>query len=396
MIRTPTALLTAGFLLAPALPACSQATEPSAPTTGFRVVTVAEELVNPWAMAFVPGGDMLVTERPGRLRIIRDGKLLSGPVPGVPAVFARGQGGLMDVVLHPDFAANRLVYLSFSKPVDGGSESTTAVVRGRFEGDRLLDVEEIFEAVSRGNGHYGSRLAFDRDGFLFITVGDRQAPPRGDLEAHPAQDLSNHHGTTIRLHDDGRVPADNPFVGRAGARPEIWSYGHRNAQGLAFDPETGDLWLNEHGPQGGDELNLVLPGRNYGWPVIGYGVNYGSGSPIHESTHQEGMEQPVHYWVPSIATCGLLVYTGDRFPEWKGNVFVGGLAGQQLARLTMDGTGVVSEETLLAGRGRIRDVRQGPDGFIYVSIEDRGGAPTPIIRLEPAGDGSGGVPLPTP
>jgi glucose/arabinose dehydrogenase len=360
------------------------------------VVTVAEELVNPWAMAFVPGGDMLVTERPGRLRIIRDGKLLPDPVPGVPAVFARGQGGLLDLVLHPDFAANRLVYLSFSKPVDGGSESTTAVVRGRFEGDRLLDVEEIFEAVSRGNGHYGSRLAFDRDGFLFITVGDRQAPPRGDLEAHPAQDLSNHHGTTIRLHDDGRVPADNPFVGRAGARPEIWSYGHRNAQGLAFHPETGDLWLNEHGPQGGDELNLVLPGRNYGWPVIGYGVNYGGGSPIHESTHKEDMEQPVHYWVPSIATCGLLVYTGDRFPEWKGNVFVGGLAGQQLARLTMDGTRVVSEETLLAGRGRIRDVREGLDGFIYVSIEDRGGAPTPIIRLEPAGDGSGGAPLPNP
>jgi glucose/arabinose dehydrogenase len=275
--------------------------------------------------------------------------------------------------------------VSFSKPDADGSGSTTAVIRGRFENDRLTNVEQIFEAVSQGRNHYGSRLAFDRNGYLFITVGDRQAPPRGNLQAHPAQDLSNHHGTTIRLHDDGRVPADNPFVGRAGARPEIWTYGHRNPQGLAIHPATGDVWLNEHGPQGGDELNLIRPGRNYGWPVIGYGVNYGSGSPIHESTHREGMEQPAHYWVPSIATSGLLIYTGHRFPQWRGNIFVGGLAGQQLARLTMDGQKVVAEETLLEGLGRIRDVRQGPDGYIYLAIDHRGGDKTPVVRLEPVG-----------
>jgi glucose/arabinose dehydrogenase len=349
----------------------------------YRVVTVAEGLVVPWSMTFLPGGDMLFTERPGRLRIIRNGALLPDPVPGVPKVLAEGQGGLLDVVPHPDFASNRLLYLSFSKPIGDGSEATTAVVRGRFENDRLTSVEEIFEAQTRGRGHYGSRLAFDRDGYLFITVGERQVATVGDLSAHPAQDLSNHHGTVVRLHDDGRVPADNPFVGREGALPEIWSYGHRNPQGLAIHPETGDIWLNEHGPQGGDELNRVRAGVNYGWPVIGFGVNYRTGSTLHEGTQREGMESPVHVWVPSIATSGLLIYTGDRFPDWRGNLFVGGMAGEQMARLTMDGPRVVQEETLLQGVGRVRDIRQGPDGYIYVAIEDRGGAPTPIVRLEP-------------
>ena len=348
----------------------------------YRVVTVVEGLDHAWSIAFLPGGDMLVTERAGRLRIVRNDTLLPDSVPGVPAVLAQGQGGLLDVVPHPDFAANRLIYLSFSKPVGDGERATTAVVRGRLERDRLTDVVEIFEADTRGAGHYGSRLAFDRDGFLFITVGDRQAPPRGDLDAHPAQDLANHHGTIVRLHDDGRVPADNPFVDSAGARPEIWSYGHRNPQGVAFHPETGDLWANEHGPQGGDELNLIRRGRNYGWPVIGYGVNYGSGSAIHASARREGMEQPVHYWVPSIATSGLLIYTGDRFPGWRGNIFVGGLAGRQLARLTMDGQRVADEETLVRGLGRIRDVRQGPDGLIYLAMDDEGRKPS-VVRLEP-------------
>jgi glucose/arabinose dehydrogenase len=352
--------------------------------SSYRVVTVAEGLVNPWAVAFLPGGDMLVTERPGRLRIVRDGALLPDPVPGVPEVHARGQGGLLDLALHPDFENNRLVYLSYSKPLgDGGS--TTAVIRGRFQDDRLEGAEEIFLAVTEGrNGHYGSRLAFDSAGYLFITVGDRQIRPAGDLEAHPAQDLSDHHGTVIRLHDDGRVPSDNPFVDRSGALPEIWSFGHRNAQGLTFHPETGDLWLTEHGPQGGDELNLILPGRNYGWPVIGYGVNYGSGTPIHEDTHREGMEQPVHYWVPSIATSGLLLYNGDRFPDWKGNLFVGGLSGEQVARLTLDGHRVVDEETILTGHGRVRDIRQGPDGLIYLAIDHRRGEAMNILRVEPA------------
>jgi aldose sugar dehydrogenase len=351
----------------------------------YRVVTVVDGLEHPWSLAFLPGGDMLVTERPGRLRIVRDGRLLPEPVPGLPGIRAGGQGGLLDVVPHPDFASNRLIYLSYSKPSADGSEGTTAVIRARFEGDRLTQVEEIFEARawSSGRGHYGSRLAFDGDGYLYITVGDRQAPPRGDLESHPAQDLLDHMGTTLRLHADGRVPTDNPFVGRTDALPEIWSYGHRNAQGMAVHPETNDIWQNEHGPQGGDELNLIQPGVNYGWPVIGHGVQYRGGAAIHEATHREGMEQPVHFWTPSIAASGLLIYTGDAFPGWRGNFFVGGLAGEQLARLTLDGHRVLNEETLVQRMGRIRDVRQGPDGFIYLAIDHRGGDRTPILRLEP-------------
>ena len=352
----------------------------------YRIVTVVDGLSHPWAIAFLPDGDMLFTERPGQLRIVRDGVLLAGPVPGVPEVHARGQGGLLDVVPHPDFAANRLIYLSFSKPDPSGEGSTTAVVRGRFENDRLSDVEEIFEAVTEGRGHYGSRLAFDGDGYLFITVGERQVPSRGDLEAHPAQDISNHHGTINRLHDDGRVPADNPFVDVEGARPEIWSYGHRNPQGLAIHPETGDIWATEHGPQGGDELNLIRPGLNYGWPVIGYGVNYRSGLAIHEGTHRDGMEQPAHFWVPSIALSGLMVYTGEKFPDWRGNIFAGGLDGRQLARLTMDGQDVVIEETLANDIWRIRDVRQGLDGYIYLAFVGGARDLTSIVRLEPVED----------
>jgi aldose sugar dehydrogenase len=350
----------------------------------FRVVTVVDGLESPWSIAFLPGGDMLVTERPGRLRIVRNGKLMASPVEGVPAVLAQGQGGLLEVAPHPDFASNRLLYLSYSKPIGDGKQATTAVIRGRFENDRLSGIETIFEAISEGRGHYGCKLAFDGKGYLYLTVGDRQVPPSGNLEAHPAQDLSNHHGVTVRLHDDGRVPSDNPFAGREGARSEIWSYGHRNAQGMAIHPETGDVWQNEHGPQGGDELNLILPGRNYGWPVIGYGVNYKSGARIHEATHREGMEQPAHVWVPSIAASGLMIYTGDRFPEWRGNLFVGGLAGEQLARLTLDGRRVVNEETLVQRQGRIRDVRQGPDGLIYLAIDHRDGRTSPILRMEPA------------
>ncbi len=348
-----------------------------------RAVTVATGLQDPWSIAWLPSGEMLVTERPGRLRIIRDGVLLPDPVPGVPAVHDEGQGGLFEVLPHPDFATNRLLYLSYARPID--DNSTTAIIRGRFENDRLTDIEDVFEAQTRGGGHYGGRLAWHPDGYLFATVGERMAPPAGDLAAHPAQDLSNHHGVTIRLHDDGSVPADNPFVGRPDARPEIWSYGHRNPQGLIVHPDTGDLWANEHGPQGGDELNLIQPGANYGWPVIGYGVNYGSGIAIHDGTHGEGLESPVHFWVPSIATSGLLVYTGDKFPEWRGDFFIGGMAGQQLARLTpsVDRPGRIErEETLAHGLGRIRDVRQGPDGYIYLAVEHRG-APSHVIRLEP-------------
>jgi glucose/arabinose dehydrogenase len=385
MVPTPSLVLLVSAVTMATSPVLAQESVLRSAHHDYRVVPVADGLVNPWSMTWLPDGDMLITERPGRLRIVRDGRLLPEPVAGVPAVHAQGQGGLLDVLAHPDFSSNRLLYLSYSKPLEGGTASTTAVARGRFENDRLVDVQDIFLADTRGNGHYGSRLAFDRDGFLFVTVGDRQAPPSGDLEGHPAQDRANHHGTINRIHDDGRVPGDNPFVGQEGIRPEIWSWGHRNPQGLAIDPRTGDLWATEHGPQGGDELNLILPGANYGWPVIGYGVNYRTGLAIHEGTMREGMQSPVDVWIPSIATSGLAVYTGDRFPRWKGSLLVGGLAGQQIARLTLDGQRVLSEETLLQGVGRVRDVRQGPDGYIYVAIEDREGAPTAVVRLEPVG-----------
>ena len=396
MVRTTSALVFTVALLVVAAPACTQS---ETPTSGppaqsdivqtafhdYRVVTVADGFVVPWSIAFLPDGDMLVTERPGRLRIVRDGVLLPDPVPGIPEVVAQGQGGLLEVLPHPDFASNRLIYISYSKPNDGPGRGTTAVIRGTFENDVFTMTDEIFEAVSQGNGHYGCRLAFDDDGYLFLSVGDRQVPPRGDLAAHPAQDISNHHGVIVRLHDDGSIPDDNPFVGQEGARPEIWSYGHRNAQGLAIQPGTGAVWLTEHGPQGGDEVNVSTPGANYGWPVIGYGVNYRSGSAIHEATHMEGMEQPVHIWVPSIGVSGLAFYGGDKFPEWQGNLFAGGLAGQNIDRLTIEDGQVVASETILLGMGRVRDGREGPDGFIYVALEARGDGETPIVRLEPVG-----------
>ena len=356
----------------------------------YRVVTVAEGLLRPYSMAWLPGGDMLVTEMPGQLRIVRDGLLLPEAVPGVPEVFYTGQGGLFEVIPHPNFSENRWIYLSYAK--EEGDTSVTAVVRGRLENDRLSNVVEIFSPQAAGFGHYGGKIVFDDEGYLFLTLGERQAPARGDLTAHPAQDLSNHHGVIVRLNDDGSVPDDNPFVGQAGALPEIWSYGHRSPQGLVIHPETGDLWESEHGPQGGDELNLIEPGKNYGWPVIGRGTNYGSiGSPIHGAIGQQGMEQPVHFWVPSIAASGLMVYTGDKFPMWHGSILSGALAGEQLARLHMsdDYREVIVEETLAYDMGRIRDVRQGPDGYIYLAISDGNGAgrgnfeTTEIVRLEP-------------
>ena len=369
----------------------------------FRVEEVADGLVRPFSMAFTPEGDVLVTERPGRLRIIRDGVLLPDSVEGLPPIRALGRGarsmagfeqaGLRDAILHPDFATNRLLYLSYVKP-GPDSLGTIAIARGRFEDDRLSDVEELFHADAPGNGTerssmWGGRLVFDHDGYLFMTLGDRQWPPAGELEAHPAQNLSNHNGSTIRIHDDGRVPEDNPFVGREEIHPEIWTWGHRNAQGMAVHPETGELWQNEHGPQGGDELNLIEPGRNYGWPVVGYGVNYRTGSRIHSGTLMEEMEPPEHIWVPSIGVSGMLFYTGDAFPGWRGDMLVGGLSGRRLARLRMEGREVIHEETLLQGIGRIRDVRQGRDGFIYLAIDgetrDVDGPATGIVRLVPAG-----------
>jgi glucose/arabinose dehydrogenase len=356
----------------------------------YRLVPVVEGLIQPWSIAFLPGGDMLVTERPGRLRLVRNGKLLPTPVPGVPEVSYATQGGLLEVMPHPDFATNRWLYLTYAGTKADGSGPTSVLVRARFEKDALTNVTRLFESVSTGRGHFGGKIAFDGKGHLFLTLGDRQVPPEGDLEKHPAQDLTNHHGKLVRLNEDGTVPSDNPFVGKPPAKPEIWSYGHRNIQGIAIDPATGNVWTTEHGPQGGDELNLDRPGKNYGWPVIGFGVNYVTGKAIHSGTMREGMEQPLHIWVPSIGISGAFFYTGDRFPQWKGQLFVGGMAGEQLGRVVIAGDKVVSRETLLPGVGRIRDIRQGPDGLIYLVTESnaREPLPTAVYRMEPVDRGA--------
>lgn len=362
----------------------------------FRITLVADSLYSPSALAWLPNGDMLVTERPGRLRIVRGGVVDPAPVAGVPGVFrAQGQGGLLDIALHPDFARNQLVYLSHGRQRDTDSSGTLAVTRARLEGNQLLDAREIFTANAwqRRNNHFGGRLTFDTKGFLFVTVGDRIYDPNL-LAAHPAQNPRDHFGTVVRLHDDGRVPVDNPFRGRGDTLPEIWSFGHRNPQGIAVDPATGDVWETEHGPRGGDELNVLLPGRNYGWPVVSAGINY-NGTPFTSESRRAGMESPRFTWVPSIATTGLTFYTGDRFPWWKGNLFVAGLGGEQLVRITIEDGRVTSTETLLAGVvGRIRDVRQGPDGLLYLVLEDGYASlkPTRMVRLEPV-DGEVKPPL---
>ena len=343
---------------------------------GFRTITVTEDLDSHWGMAFLPDSRKLVTERPGRLRLVgADGQLDPQPVTGVPPVVAIGQGGLLDVALHPEFARNGWVYLSYAgADADGYG---TEVIRGRLDGHALRDVEVIFRMQPRSasSHHFGSRLVFDRQGFLYITLGER-----GDKDR--AQRLDDHAGSVIRLHDDGRVPADNPFVGKSGARPEKFTLGHRNIQGAALHPKTGELWAHEHGPQGGDEINIIRAGRNYGWPVITYGRNYITGTSIGEGTAKAGMVQPLWQWTPSIAPSGMAFYTGNRFPAWRGNLFVGALKGQMLVRLILDGEGIVREERLLEGQlGRIRDVRNGPDGFIYLLIDGSRGK---IVRLEPS------------
>jgi aldose sugar dehydrogenase len=340
----------------------------------FRVATVVEGLNHPWAMAFLPNGDILVTERAGRLRIIRDGRLLADPVAGLPDITAQGQGGLLDITLHPAFQDNRLLYLSYAASGSGGYG--TEVARGRYRDGVLEDVEVIFRALPREGGgrHFGSRLVFDNEGYLYVTLGDRGQQATG-------QDLTTHTGSIIRIRDDGSVPDDNPFTD--GERPEIFSYGHRNVQGAALHPDTGVLWTHEHGPQGGDELNIVRRGANYGWPVITYGVNYGSGTKIGEGTEKPGMEQPLWYWVPSIAPSGMTFYTGDRFPAWRNSVFVGALKFELLARLELDGDKVVNEERMLEGAyGRIRAVAQGPDGNLYLLTDEGNGS---LLRIEPDG-----------
>jgi aldose sugar dehydrogenase len=347
---------------------------PAAGQPPHRVVTVATGLEHPWGIAFLPGGDLLVTERPGRLRLVRGGELVAEPIAGVPEVWARGQGGLLDVALHPDHATNRLVYLSYSKP--GPRGATTAIARGRLEEGRLADVQDVFVAEAWGTRgqHFGSRIVFDREGHLYFSIGDR-----GEMQR--AQDPADHAGGVLRIHDDGRIPADNPWASEGGARAAMYSYGNRNIQGMAIHPATGALWAVEHGARGGDEINLIRPGRNYGWPAITHGVNY-DGSPITPDTARPGMEQPLHHWTPSIAVAGMTIYDGDRFPAWRGNLFAAALAGKHVARVELDGERVVRQERLFAEMDhRFRQVATAPDGTLYLLVD---AASAPLLRVEPA------------
>jgi len=346
-----------------------------------RVTAVVGGLNHPWAMAFLPEGGVLITERPGSLRLLRIPGGLSKPLAGVPKVAAQGQGGLLDVALSPDFARDRYVYLSYAEA--DGSKSGTAVGRGRLsaDGTALEDFRLLFRQQPKLSSglHYGSRLVFDGKGYLYISLGENNQRPT-------AQDLDKLQGKVVRLKADGSVPPDNPFVGQAGARPEIWSYGHRNPQGMALNPWTGQLWENEHGPRGGDEINLVQRGKNYGWPLATHGINY-SGQPIPEAKGADlpGMEAPLYWWPKSPAISGMAFYNADRFPAWRNSVFIGALANQNLIRLTLDGDRVVAQEWLLTDRKqRIRDVRQGPDGYVYVLTD---ASPGELLRLAPAEQG---------
>ena len=340
----------------------------------FKLVKITGKLERPWGMAFLPNSNMLVTERVGRLRIIKQGELDPKPISGLPKnIYAAGQGGLLDVALHPDFKNNRLVYISYAGR--DGNVAGTEVARGRLNGNALENLEVLFvvEPKTKGKLHYGSRLTFATDGTLYITTGDRYS------YLHEAQDPSNHLGSIIRINDDGSIPKNNPFVNHKKFKPEVYSYGHRNAQGITMRPLDQSIWSHEHGPKGGDEVNKLKGGANYGWPAITYGIDY-SGAIISDKTHAPGMEQPVIYWDPSIAPCGMSFYQGDKFPNWQDNLFVGALVKQHLRRLEMRGDEVISEEILLEGFARIRDVRTSPDGYLYILTDENNGK---LFRLEP-------------
>ena len=378
-------MLTRRLVLACALALSATTASLAQDTQRFRtdkveviVETVARNLQNPWGLAFLPDGRMLVTERPGRLRIVGPDGKLSDPVRGLPPIAARGQGGLLDVAPDPNFAQNRLVYLSFAED-RGEGRAGTSVARGRLSQDdgSLEALQVIFrqEPAYTGGNHFGSRLVFDRGGNLFVTTGDRF-----DLR-NQAQNPANHIGKVIHITPEGRPAANNPFLNREDARPEIWSIGHRNLQSAALNPAPGELWTVEHGARGGDEVNIPQKGKNYGWPVISYGVDY-SGAKIGEGTAKAGLEQPVYYWDPSIAPSGMAFYTGDKFPAWRGSILVGALAGRLVSRLETNGNKVTGEERMLQNLGeRIRDVRQGPDGFVYLLTDSAQGR---ILRMRPA------------
>lgn len=366
-----------------ASPALTAAQEVETEKVKISVETVASGLEHPWALAFLPDGNFLVTERPGRLRIVTPKGEVKKPVSGVPEVDARNQGGLLDVALDPDFEENRLVYLTYAEKGEGGTNGT-AVARGHLTesmSPQLRDVEVIFRQTPKKDStlHFGSRLVFDNEGHLFVALGERSRVGMRE----ESQDLDSHLGKVVRIWPDGTVPEDNPFVGEKGALPEIWSYGHRNQQGAALHPETGRLWTNEHGPRGGDEINIPQAGKNYGWPIVSYGTEY-SGAPVGDGeSAAPGMESPIYHWTPSIGVSGMAFYTGDAIPEWQGSLFVGGLARPSLRRLTLDGEKVAGEETLLEDLGaRIRDVRQGPDGALYLVTDDEDGKLLRIVKAD--------------
>ena len=391
-----TALASAGATAAAAFPgtvapraARAQARRPTREVRSgagpVRVESVARGLVHPWGIAFLPGdGRMLVTERPGRLRIVTAEGRVSEPLRGVPAVFAQGQGGLLDVVLDPGFALNRRLYLSYAEPGEGGGVASTAVARARLnEGATGLEaVEVIFrqEPKVSGNNHFGSRIVFSREGALFITLGER-------FKFQPAQDLLSDLGKIVRINPDGSIPSDNPFVGRQDARPGIWSYGHRNIEAAALHPDTGALWVAEMGPRGGDELNIPEAGRNYGWPLVSWGRHY-NGEAIPSPRTRPDLADAVYQWTPVISPSGMIFYTGDAFPDWRGNILIGGLSARAIVRLVLDGTRVRAEDRIAIGE-RIRDVAQGPDGTIYALTDDPRGE---ILRVTPMGPMTGSVP----
>ena len=341
----------------------------------FRLATLLTGLENPWSLAFLPDGRLLITERAGRMRLVgQDYKFDPKAIDGLPELVSEGQGGLFDVVLHPQYAQNGWIYWAYNAPGPGGWG--TALARGKLQGHRMTDVQVLFSMrpKTRSSYHFGGRIVFDQAGFLYLTLGDR-----GDK--YRAQKLDDHAGSVIRLHDDGRVPANNPFVSKAGTLAEKWTLGNRNIQGAALHPKSGELWTHEHGPQGGDEVNVMRSGLNYGWPIITHGVNYGLGTKIGEGQTKPGMVQPLQVWVPSIAPSGMAFITGSQFPHWQGNLLVGALRGQMLVRLILDGEKVLGEERLLQGQiGRVRDVRMGPDGFVYLLTDEAQGA---LLRLEP-------------
>lgn len=342
-------------------------------SAAFEIKTVAAGLSFPWGMAFLPDGRLLVTERIGRLRIISATGEVSAPLKGIPTVLNEKQGGLLDVAIDPDFERNRLVYFSYAEPQ--GQLAGTAVARARLDGLVLKDLQVIFRQLPKTKGaqHFGSRLAFASDGNLFITLGDRS-----DF-MEEAQQINNHLGKLVRIRPDGSVPDSNPFFDNPQAKSEIWSYGHRNMQGAAIHPQTGKLWIHEHGPRGGDEINIPAPGKNYGWPYASYGMHYWM-VPIKDEHAEQGFEEPIHHWTPSIAPSGMVFYTGSLFPAWRGNLFIGALAGKHLVRLALDGEKIVAEERLLQGMARIRDVAQGPDGALYLLTDEANGK---LLKLAP-------------